>query len=188
MKKNKIALIVLSIAALVIVGAILFIPWNIQQSVTVEAGIDEIPLDQFSKDGKPLVLVTDASGIDLNQPGEYTLELARDNRTFRSILRVVDTTPPTGVPVNHEIYNDESLAATDFVTDIRDVTETTVAFATAPDFTVAGEQTVTLHLTDTSGNVGMVTAKLTVLADTTAPVFSPMEDLKVNLGQTVSYR
>lgn len=181
-------MIALPIVVLLIVCTALLIPWNVHLSVTVEAGIREIPLERFSRDGKPLELLTDASGIDLDQPGEHKLELARGNRTFRCTLRIVDTTPPTGVPVAHTIYNDESLDAVDFVIDIRDATKTAVAFEKTPDFTKAGEQSVTLLLTDTSGNVGTVTAKLTVLVDTTAPEFSPMEPLKVNLGQTVSYR
>ena len=101
---------------------------------------------------------------------------------------MVDTTKPTGTPVEHTIYNDETLTPDAFVKDIADATEVTVAFEKTPDFTKLGEQTVTIRLTDTSGNIGLVSAKVTVIADTTAPVFSEMEKLTVNIGQAVSYR
>ena len=100
----------------------------------------------------------------------------------------MDTTPPTGTPVEHTIYNDQTLTVEDFVTDIQDLTPVSVSFAQTPDFTKVGDQTVQVELTDTSGNVGIVEAKLTVIADTTFPEFSPMEELVVNIGQTVSYR
>lgn len=192
MKKKKESLIWLMlgllIAAALVACAMIFAPPPVQEYVVLEAGSRQIPLEQFAKEGKAVALLTDVSDIDLTQPGEHRLEFAYKKKTCSSTLKIVDTTPPEGVPVEHTIYNDETLTPEDFVTDIRDLTDTAVSFAQTPDFTKEGEQTVKLLLTDTSGNVGAVEAKLTVVADTTFPEFSPMEDLKVNMGQTVSYR
>lgn len=194
MKKHKKGLAlsiigaVLLTAAVLVICAIVFAPSPVCESVILEAGSPEIPLAQFSKDGKKVSLVTDISGIDLNQPGDHTLQFAYKEKSYDSCLKIVDTTPPVGKPVAHTIYNDETLPPDAFVTDIRDVTQTTVTFEKTPDFTAVGDQKVSLLLTDTSGNVGTVEAALTVIADTTFPQFSPMEDLQVNIGQTVSYR
>jgi hypothetical protein len=193
-KKNKggLALLivgaVLLTAAALVICAMVFAPSPVCESVTLEAGSREIPLAQFPKEGKEVGLVTDISGIDLNQPGDHTLQFAYKEKYYDSCLKIVDTTPPVGEPVAHTIYNDETLTPDAFVTDIRDVTQTTVTFGKTPDFTAVGDQKVSLLLTDTSGNVGTVEAVLTVIADTTFPQFSPMEDLKVNIGQAVSYR
>ncbi len=178
----------LLIMAVLATCAVAFAPSPVQEYVTLEAGTPKIPLEHFPKEEKTVTLLTDISGIDLNQPNEYLLAFAYKKKVYNSTLKIVDTTPPAGAPVEHTIYNDEMLTPEDFVTDIRELTQTTVSFAQSPDFTKVGEQTVTILLTDTSGNVGTVDAKLTVLADTTFPEFSPMEDLKVNMGQTVSYR
>ncbi len=194
MKKSKAGLAVLIIgavlltAAALVICAMVFAPSPVYESVTLEAGSLEIPLSLFPKEGKEVTLVTDISEIDLNQPGEHTLQFAYKEKHYDSCLKIVDTTPPAGEAVAHTIYNDETLNPEDFVTDIRDVTQTVVTFGKNPDFTAVGDQKVRILLTDTSGNVGIVEATLTVVADTTYPEFSPMEDLKVNIGQTVSYR
>ena len=179
---------VLLTAAALVICAMVFAPSPVRESVTLETGSREIPLSLFPKEGKEVTLVTDISGIDLNQPGEHTLQFAYKEKHYDSCLKIVDSTPPAGEPVAHTIYNDETLNPEDFVTDIRDVTQTTVTFGKAPDFTAVGDQKVSILLTDTSGNVGTVEATLTVIADTTYPEFSSMEDLEVNIGQTVSYR
>ena len=193
MKKKTLTVILciagaLLLAAALVVCAVIFAPLPVQECVVLEAGSGQIPLEQFPKEGKEVALLTDISGIDLNQTGEYRLEFAYKNKVVVSILQIVDTTPPEGDPVEHTIYNDETRNPEDFVTNIRDLSQTTVSFATAPDFTKVGDQTVTVLLTDAYRNVGTVEAKLTVIADTTFPEFSSMEELKVNLGQTVSYR
>lgn len=193
MKKTWRIILIVAAAVFVLSGAlvtcaVVFMPAPVHESVTVEAGTKEIPMHLFPKEGKEVTLVSGTENIDLNKPGEHVLEFSYKEKTYPSTLVIVDTTLPTGKPVEHTIYNDQTLDVKEFVTDIEDVTDVTVTFETAPDFTKVGEQTVRILLTDTSGNVGFVDAKLTVIADTTFPVFSEMEELKVNLGQSVSYR
>ena len=192
--KRKVGFVLLVAAAVLVAAtalvtcAVVFAPKPVHNSISIEAGSKTIPLEQFARDGKKPALITDISGISLEQPGEYTLQFSYKEKIYNSLLKIVDTTAPEGKPVERTIYNDETCVPEDFVTDIRDVTDVAVSFGNTPDFTKVGEQTVTLHLTDTSGNVGVVEAKLTVIADTTFPVFSAMEELTVNLGQSVSYR
>lgn len=191
MKKEKWIWVIagaMVVAAALVVCAMVFAPPPVYECVTLEAGSLQIPWEQFLKEGKEVTLLTDASGIDLTQLGEYPLEFAYKDKVFCSVLQIVDTTAPTAEPVEHTIYNDETLPAEAFVSNITDVTQTAVSFKGIPDFSRVGEQSVAVLLTDTSGNVGTVEAKLTVVADTTFPEFSPMEPLLVNLGQTVSYR
>ncbi|MBR3978414.1 MAG: transglutaminase domain-containing protein [Oscillospiraceae bacterium] len=175
-------------ASSLVTCAVVFEPSPVVEAVAVELGSKEIPLEQFVKEEKKVTLLTDISGISLEQLGEHKLEFSYKKKNYVSTLKVVDTTKPTGTPVEHTIYNDETLTPDAFVKDIADATEVTVAFEKTPDFTKLGEQTVTIRLTDTSGNIGLVSAKVTVIADTTAPVFSEMEKLTVNIGQAVSYR
>ena len=185
MKSVKFWLTVL-FAGVLLTGCAFFSP--VEESVTLETGLSSIEASQFLKENKTAQLITDVSGIDLTQPGTYTLEFQKGKSTWQSTLHLVDTTAPTATAAAQTIYSCETLQPEDFVTDVFDLTPVTVAFVTAPDFTKGGEHKVQILLTDTSGNTATVEAPLTVLVDTTFPVFSPMETLKVNLGQTVSYR
>lgn len=193
MKKTWKIVLIVAAAVLVLSGAlvtcaVVFMPSPVHESVTVEAGSKEFPMDQFPKEGKEVTLLTDISYIDLNHPGSHILEFSYKGKTYPSTLRIEDTVAPVGTPVEHTIFNDQTLPADEFVKDIQDVTKVTASFAQEPEFTKPGKQTVTVHLTDTSGNVTTLTANLIVVEDVTFPVFSQMEELKVNLGQSVSYR
>ena len=182
--------ILLAMSALV-ACAVVLAPAPVYAAVTVEVGSTTIPTEQFIKEGKTATLLSDISGISLDQPGEHQLEFAyktyKEKHSFCT-LKVVDTTPPTATPVEQTIYNDETLTPEDFVTDVVDATETEISFYQTPAFTQVGQQDVVIRLTDTSGNSNLIVSKLTVVADTTAPVFSKMEKLTVNIGQSVSYR
>lgn len=160
----------------------------VQESVTLETGLSAIEASQFLKEDKTAELITDVSGIDLTQPGTYTLEFQKGKRTWQSTLHLVDTTAPTATPVAQTIYSVQTLQPENFVTDVYDLTQVQITFAQTPDFTQGGAHTVQILLTDTSGNTATIEAPLTVLVDTTFPEFSGIEPLKVNLGQTVSYR
>ena len=74
-KKLIIALVLTGavLAAVLVICAVVFAPPPVVESVTMEAGSEQIPLMQFPKEDKIVTLVTDVSGIDLKQPGEYTL-------------------------------------------------------------------------------------------------------------------
>lgn len=178
----------LALTAALVICAMVFAPAPVHSCVTIEVCSQSIPLDSFIKEGKAVTVVTDTSGINLQETGEHMLEFLYKGKHYTGTLKIVDSTPPKGTPVAHTIYNDETLTPEDFVTNIQDATETVASFRETPDFTKVGEQTVTVLLTDSFQNVGTVEAKLTVIADTTLPEFSPMEDLTVNIGQTVSYR
>ena len=191
-RKGKIVLLtILSCIFLLTVAvacAIYFAPSPVHETLSVELGSDSVEVSQFYKEGKTARLLSDLSSIDLGAPGTYELSFGYRNRVYKSVLSVVDTVAPTAKPVEQTIYNDQTLEPSDFVTDIFDLTEVSVTFGKTPDFTKAGQQTVTILLTDTSGNRATVEVPLTVLVDESFPEFSPMEDLTVNIGQTVSYR
>ncbi len=191
-RKGKIiTLVILSCILLAVTGvacAILLAPSPVYEVLQVEIGSGRVSAEQFYKEGKTPELLSDISCIDPDVPGEYELSFRYKKRIYKSVLSVVDTVAPTGTAVEQTIYNDQTLEPADFVTDINDKTEVSVTFGKNPDFAKVGQQTVTVRLTDTSGNVTDVKATLNVIADETFPEFSPMEDLTVNLGQTVSYR
>ena len=182
------AVIILSLVLLALIGWLI----ALQQpgpALTLEAGS---PLPQVSdflpKAGDGAVFVGDLSGVDMDVPGQYTLHIADGLMRYTATLTVRDTTAPTATAQDVTLMYPQTVSPEALVTDIRDVSSVTVAFARQPDFSQPGEQTVTLVLTDAYGNTTRMDAAVTVLKDTTAPTISGVKDITVYAGGTVSYR
>ncbi len=167
------------------------------EEVFLEAG-REISADLFlTRQTEEAVFLTGASEIDTAVPGTYPIEIKVNGVICRSRLTIQDTVAPAGaaVPVTVRL-GDAPPEASAFVGNIYDVTPVTATFDNIPDFTAIGRQQVTVLLTDTSGNTARVTSTLTVLAggeppggaDTEAPVIVGPEEIRVLLGDAVSYR
>ncbi len=157
--------------------------------LVVEAGITEISSVEFMKnqdeEGK---FVTDISKIDLSLPGKHRIRIEVNGKVYRSRLKIIDTTPPDAEPVNQVIWLNDEIKPKDFVTNIVDATEVTVAYKEKPDFTKIGEQDVFLILKDTSGNRTEVRSKLTIIKDTEPPRIYVDRNQTVYVGETVAYR
>lgn len=177
--------------ALLAVVVIILIPEKcpVLDRTSIEAGSELLTVDMFKAEAEAkLEPVTDLSAIDLSCTGEHTVEFISDGKSYKCLLSVVDTTAPAATAVDREIYNDQVLTASDFVTDIKDISEVTVSFSSEPVFTQLGTQTVAITLTDASGNKCELSAGLTVISDTVAPVFGKMSTISVRVGQAVSYK
>ncbi|MBO5318165.1 MAG: transglutaminase domain-containing protein [Oscillospiraceae bacterium] len=181
----------LALAALLVWLVILMKPWQspVQPQVTVEAGTASVDVKLFQVDPeKPLTPATDLTLLDLTKVGTYEIVFLYRDRPYNSTLFVVDTTPPAVKTAPQQIYNDETLPPEVFVTEISDISQVTVTFVQQPVFTQVGEQTVSVLVTDASGNAVTVTEKLTVIADTTPPQFSELPDITVQVNGSVSYK
>lgn len=84
----------------------------------------------------------------MSKTGEYNITLSYSEQNITSVLTIADTIPPTGT------------------------------FETQPDFTQLGEQTVSIKLSEASGNEIVLSAKLLVIEDTVAPVCRKEQDKK----------
>ena len=162
---------------------------NVRTSVTVEAGCSAVdPLSfLFEPDNKPVTITNGVTAQQLVTPGSYPITFTWHKKIYRSIVKVVDTTAPTGTPVDQTAML-TAPAATDFVTDIVDATDVTVTYLEEPDMTVAGTFPITVLLTDAAGNNSEVTANLTVIVDETAPVIYGVKSMAIYLGDAASYR
>jgi hypothetical protein len=91
--------------------------------------------------------------------------------TYKSSVKIVDTTPPTATPLNLSFgfYEPGSgvsvsslLPAEDFTSNITDVSPVTVTYQTPPDLSKIGVSEVDLILTDSAGNTTNLSANLEV--------------------------
>lgn len=195
-KQTKKLWLLIAVESFVLLAAVLWLIYlicsrelPIQPQVTVEAGSESVSAELFQTDPeKPLTPVTDLSSLDLNRVGTYEVQFRYNDELCTSTLVVVDTTPPSAQTAPQQIYNDESLEPNAFITEVFDVGQVTIAFAQTPDFTKVGQQEVSILLTDENGNTATVTEILTVIADTTPPVFGRLTDITVWVDGSVSYK
>lgn len=194
-KKKVWAIVLVSLAALLAAGIVVYIIFfmprksPVYESVRVEVGSQSVSVDQFKIEAeKSVELLTDIKKIDLTKVADHKIGFKYHRQIFYSVLSVVDTTPPTATAVSKEIYNDETLTPSDFVTEIKDYSEVKTEFATSPDFTKVGEHTVEIKLTDKYGNKAVIPAKLVVKKDVTPPEIKGMSNITIRVGQTASYK
>lgn len=162
---------------------------NVRGELTVEAGTTAVSPEEmlYQQDGEPVSFHSGVTQDQLKTPGTYPVTVLWHGKKCPAKIKVVDTVKPTATVVALSAMN-TTPDASRFVTDIKDVTNVTVSYKAEPDMTKAGDTTVTLLLTDTSGNVTELTATLTVIVDTVAPVLSGVKPVTVYLGSAVAYR
>lgn len=181
------AVIIAVVFAAILVFPLLSPP-KVKDLVTIEAGA-EADVKEFLVDEKDTgVFETDMNTINSNMPGVYDVFVKVDEKSYESKLKVVDTTPPAATVLNHEIWNDETIEAKEFVKDIIDATEVKVYYKERPDFTKIGVNKVTIVLEDTSNNKMELTATLKVIADTEAPEIIGTKDQTVYIDSKISYK
>lgn len=133
--------------------------------VRVEAGLAHLDPDVFLTDAS--LRATYDKGItqeQLSTPGVYSVVIRCNGRTYNANVEVVDTVAPVAVAAPVTSHG-ELPAPEAFIAQVTDATNVTVAYKTTPDVTTAGQQTVTLILTDAVGNTAELTAQLTVVLD-----------------------
>lgn len=163
---------------------------DIKNTVTVEAGQPvDITLDDFVDNNKyNISFVTDLTTLDLSKPAVHEVKINVNGREVSGKVEVVDTTAPKAAFMDQEAWQNESLQADAFVTDITDVSAVTAEFKSAPDFSKIGSQVVTVILKDIYGNTTEQPVTLTVKADTEPPQIMGTRDKTVYIGDGVAYR
>lgn len=181
------------ILAIMIVAVDIIMPKleiHVIEKVTMEAGTEFPAIEAFfDKEAKDLAFAKPLdSYIDKNVPGKYEVEVFVGDKKYSSVLEVVDTTAPAVVTKSASIQSWETVSAENLIESITDLSATTVAFETTPDFTQVGTLDVAVVVTDAYGNASTVTAKVEVLPDTVAPVITGVKDIVATVGNTISYR
>lgn len=162
---------------------------RVYPELTLEAGSPVITeADLLAKpDGKPVTILENVTEAQMRVPGNYTVLFTWRDRTFSTVLHVVDTVAPEGTAQDLTAVGPLP-PASDFLTSINDTTDVTVSYKEEPDMTKAGTREITLVLTDAAGNTTELPAKITVVVDTQAPVISGAKNITVYVGGTVAYR
>ena len=161
---------------------------QLRESITVEAGSPLPEARAFLVEDNAETEISYLTRAETAVPGSYEVTLLCKEKEYTAQVIVEDTVCPAGKTQDLTAYPHAIPAAEDFILEVTDVTNVTIRFAAEPDRTLAGEQIVTLVLTDASGNTTELTAVLTLIIDNEAPVLEGVSDKLLYIGDTVAYR
>ncbi len=137
--------------------------------------------------GSKISYVTDISSIDTEILGEYEIEFLLDGEKATSVLKIADLKYPIVMVKTLTTWLNKPLSAEDFIEEIKDDTETVVAFHKEPKWQEEGDQEGIITVTDASGNTTYTYVYVSVKRDTKAPTVT-VTDIDVIAGGTVSYK
>lgn len=183
-----IALVLLAVVVLIFLAVFLIKSFLCKGTVTIEAGESYSISDFLKQDNPDASFASNSDAVDTNVPGKYKLIIKNGIFTHKCTLEVKDTIAPQGTANDMSTVLGKELEASAFVTDIVDVTPVTVSYAVKPDFTQEGSQSVELVLEDSSKNKTTLTATLTLMRDTEAPVITGVRDITHSIGSGISYK
>ena len=136
---------------------------GLKEIVVYEAGTEHPTLADFMVvERSNAELLTDLNDIDWTKLGDNTVEVSYDGKTYSSILRISDTTPPTVDTVPAAVLKDGEVGAGNFVLGCTDATEVSYELSAKPDTSKTGKTTAMLKATDAAGNIAELSATLIV--------------------------
>lgn len=120
----------------------------------VEAGTDvTISAKDFLVDiNDDASFAEESESFDINKPGEYRIIIESNGRLGRSVLHVIDTTPPDAEVKILQISMGDTCSADAFLFNINEIDEYTVEYISQVDFKKYGYQDVDILITDATGN------------------------------------
>lgn len=131
----------------------------------------------------------DIDTINSYDVGEYDLRSVYDGQEKITKITIQDTIAPELVLKDVTLYTEQTITdANQFVEKAEDLAGVTLNILTEIDYSIVGDQEVTIEAVDGHGNKTSQTAKLTIKEDTEGPVFSGISDLKVTKGGTADYK
>lgn len=131
----------------------------------------------------------DIDTINSYDVGEYDLKSVYDGQEKITKITIQDTVAPELVLKDVTLYTEQTITdANQFVEKAEDLAGVTLNILTEIDYSIIGDQEVTIEAVDGHGNKTSQTAKLTIKEDTEGPVFSGISDLKVTKGGTADYK
>lgn len=158
---------------------------------TIEAGSDlPSPYRLVGADGAAYVAGFDETCV--NRPGTYTIPMTdAEGRKYNLKLTVRDRKAPVVTPKH--VYYAKGVStpdALDFIGTIVEADEYTAYFeCDLPDMNQIGDYDVTFRVEDASGNkTKELHSILTVIEDTTPPVFKATPELSAYVGEAIAYR
>lgn len=120
--------------------------------------------------------------------GSHNLMIECDGREYPVTYLVTEDIPPEAVGLTVTTEAGSLPDPNSLVDQIVDHSEVTVAYVQTPELTMVGSKEVTLLLTDAFGNSSQVTAVIEIVPAADGPAFTGLDELHVQVGNTISYK
>ena len=121
--------------------------------------------------------------------GEYDLKSTFDGKEYITKIVIKDTIVPELVLKNVTLYTGQTISdVNQFVEKANDAAGVTLNMLSQIDYSIIGDQDITIEAVDGHNNKVSQTAKLTIKEDKEGPVFSGLSDLKVTKGSSVDFK
>lgn len=184
-KGKKVAIIITSIVVCLIAASVAILMYSYSNRIytqcVAEAGTEVVAEDFLRDTEKTAAFTEDSPAINTKVPGDYNVIVKSGIFTYECVVTIQDTVAPIATCQKIYIEPGETVVAEDFITSVQDETDTTIAFATVPDYSIYGEQPITIRITDSGGNTTVcetslitrsVKAELTLEAGNQVPAIS----------------
>lgn len=161
---------------------------NIKDKVEINLG-DSLPeaKEFLQVPGSEISYITTIDWIDTTQIAEHEINFWVDGDWASAVIEVNDLEAPVVSTRNLEAWLNHPFTAEDFVTEIMDSTDVEIYFEAEPDWSLPGEQEVSILAVDANQNLTVCTAVVTLYQDSKAPTVS-VSNIDVTIGGVVSYR
>lgn len=161
--------------------------FNLKLSVVVDVTENRVAdIGDFVTDETVEASLKDIFALD--SVGKKPVTVLFGDKSYEVQYIIKESDPPVGTPCDITAPIGTVPDPADLVQDIVDQSAVTVTYKESPKLTVVGDLAVTLILTDEFGNTTELTSVIHIIPADDAPKFEGLEDLKICLGDTVSYK
>ncbi len=164
-RHKKLNIFLISFLALIalVIGFFVYIYNQAYHKVTIECGTSVSASDLMKNGDKEASFVKEDTDIATMMPGNYKIEVKSGIFIHKVNVIINDTIAPTASANNVCLSIGDTATPEMFVTDVKDATPVTLAFASVPDTSKTGTSQVSIVLTDTSSNLTNLSANLDVV-------------------------
>ena len=139
----------------------------LKSTIEIEAGVDFNPKDYYDTEKFENVTIKDS--VNPNTVGEYNVEYLFEDSTKLLKVIVKDTTPPKVTAKESTIFVNQIINVESMV-EVEDLSEFEVSFKNEPDWTVIGDQSVTIIVKDSESNISEINVLLQIVEDPQAEI------------------
>lgn len=172
LKSNKktIKIIIISIISIIVISCLAIILFNIfrpkiKNTVQIELGTQEIKIQDFlteEKDAENAEFITDISQIDLSKVGTHEITIKLNNKEYKSVLEIKDTTAPEVKFQDVCAYLDYQINPEDFIVEKNDKSNMEVSIGNEITINGFGDYHPIIIVKDEYGNESSQECVLTI--------------------------
>lgn len=172
LKSNKktIKIIIISIISIIVISCLVIVLFNIfrpkiKNTVQIELGTQEIKIQDFlteEKDAENAEFITDISQIDLSKVGTHEISIKLNNKEYKSVLEIKDTTAPEVKFQDVCAYLDYQINPEDFILEKNDKSNMEVSIGNEITINGFGDYHPIIIVKDEYGNESSQECLLTI--------------------------